>query len=793
MPNFQQGDAPMMSVSGSDDSAKYMKDMIDGLAEISLFTEKLGNDFEKVGGNIGTMVKQNEAMLMSLQAYTLIMQTLNQGTTELLQSNRQLSIEFSNQNTQQDMFLSKEEQRLAMAQKRIQAEDEAAKKKYSEEVGKTAGAIKNPLSAGMNAISNIVPELAIIEAIAAVAKSSFDAYRGYEKMASSGGTDISGMGGMGGIGKFNMESRINTFMGYGTEAESQGAMISLMKAGLRGDELADAFDGLGKAAEEAGMKMQDYAATVGLLTRRYNEGTGSSATAAKEGIDSASRIAEANKFDKEGFIKSVVEVSANNRAYFESNPEMKRVIKEAGPGQDPLETIMITVAQQLKAYQNEVYKGNITQEQYNKTIGDGVRQNKSWGDIMEEMASVQNIANRAGEKTGVVMEYRNKLEEQYLPYATNRLEAEKEATITLKSGFVEGLKEGKYSLETLNAVLPDLQSKFGKQGDSITDFSMKYDKMGKELGIDGKQIATNVTTMAKDLIPIIKDPAVALATSEALMTESIAKLMNTNQLSVGQSTAFMKTSIDVMGDSATEAKNRLLNLAKTVDGTDMRLGEMIDFLNSSAQALRKFGISEDAAAHTRSEFNKYLHDGSISLQSFNELLKGPAGASEGVKAMAYESAMGKGGMAGALAKESGNVFGFDVALGDLNDVISGKKAPTKALESFKSKMGGGKGFYSDLQKQVLGEISGTMGDVVEGAGFGGDSFGARGLQSKLAPSLGFNIEAYGKAQEKAMNTLFEHGKNFGDSVKVMATAADNLKKASEGNSLGKPKGELKGK
>lgn len=797
-------DQPFMSgVSGMQD----VKALLDLTSEASLnmaeHMNKAGLTFENMNEHIQKTADDMTKMVNSLATYNTIMNGITQSVQNLVSSNNQVTGSINDQITAMDKVLQRQDQQLQKSEQKRQADNAEAERIKSESAHKqsiasTANWIEHPMSSGQSALMGAVPEMAILAAGAAMAKGMFDTYRGYEKIAAAGGSDMgTAFGGAGNIGRFSIESKINSFMGYASESESGNAMSMLIKSGLRGDELIKTFNGLGEAAEKAGMSLGELTKIVGVLSRRYEEEPGA-AGQVKKGTEYATELAQSKGFDTKEFVQAMSEMMSS-RQYLESNREL---LKGGGRGamagtlfdvttgkssygemaQQPVQLMMKDIADYLATIQKYVYEGHFTQPQLNGAVTEGIVKGKSWDQITEDLKHLVDVSNVGGDKAEVTLENRNKLEQSYLPLVANKITAENEATKMMSGAFVEGLKSGAYSLETLNKVLPVLTSEFHKSPEQITSFAENFDSMGKRIHIAGSEIAGNVIAISKGLVALGIEPSKALETGKSIMSDNIAKLINEGKLNTGQLNDIMKTHMDVFGESSDTAHKKLDYLANSVERAGLRMVELTDFLNSNAQALRRFGISEDSATEAHNHFTKFLHEGTVSGQAFLEILKGPAGASEGVQAMAYEQAVSKGGLIGAIAKQSGGPIGFMTMLQDVNSAVSGgDSSATQALRNFRSQMGGDndQSFYKNLQGQLFSTIQGVSGNILGSVG-GNDmnSWNSRAMLTRMAPGLGYNIsDTYGQGNEAAGKMLLDHSANFGVGVDKFTSAAQDIKDA----------------
>ena len=411
-------------------------------------------------------------------------------------------------------------------------------------------------------------------------------------------------------------------------------------------------------------------------------------TATLQGVDDITRMA------KESNIADIASIQANaatvvDKAYRDIEANLKNTggFDKADKGKEG-RVVLSEVGKFFIEFDNYVKQGYITNEKLSETLINKLRAGESLSDRKVDGKDILGITSLLkqeieqnkdrGITTTEELGYRDQLTKTLLPYYKDTSHAEEAARESLlPDGYLEGLKTHAYDIQTLNAVMPDMISKFGKTPEAATTFAMKYDTLGKTLDIKGADIASNVMSLSKGLMQLGIAPEAAINMGQDIMTHEIAKLINKGMMSTEQVTSIMKLQMDVFGDSTDMAKDRVTQLAKAVETAGMRMTEMTEFMTANAAALKKFGVSEDLAQQARIAFNSYIHSTSMSLQEFTDFLKGPLNAAPGMGVMTQDKLKESNTQLGKVAREL-DPLGFQALTKELAKAASGD-APISLL------------------------------------------------------------------------------------------------------------------
>jgi hypothetical protein len=197
----------------------------------------------------------------------------------------------------------------------------------------------------------------------------------------------------------------------------------------------------------------------------------------------------------------------------------------------------------------------------------------------------------------------------------------------------------------------------------------------------------------------------------------------------------------------------LVGLSHVIESTNVRFEELTGFLTNSAKTMNFYGREQTEGVAMFMSFNKYMKDGTLAVDSFNELLKGPAGASEGMRAMMHQSLIGTGGELGAAFDKAGVGAGIDILLPDIMHAASGGKV-SGALESAFGK-GKSKDFYKGMAEKITGAQRDMIMEMVGGAAGTTDVNDPQFqyILSKMGPAIGTTIKGVGEGRETGMGFL----------------------------------------
>lgn len=309
--------------------------------------------------------------------------------------------------------------------------------------------------------------------------------------------------------------------------------------------------------------------------------------------------------------------------------------------------------------------------------------------------------------------------------------------------FGEEIKSLSISAADVSRIILTSKEAYSLSNKEAESFTRMFTNMNHVTGVAVDKLFNFSSSIANNLVPMFDDPKEA-AILGAKVTTNFARMLNEGTVTSGELTSLLKTQLDVFGKSAPDAASALDRFKDAVENSNVRMDMFNTLLTANHTTMKKYGVSEESFITAVEGFSSYLKDTSVSMNDFNQLLKGPVGMSEGVQAMAYTDALTSAGPLGALARASGGPLGFiemqrDVAL------AAGGGDPSEALKRiFK----GQNVNYQELNNELTMQSRTTFGGLAQGIGATDVADpNSRALLRKLLQAGGMSVEAAGKGGE----------------------------------------------
>ena len=311
-------------------------------------------------------------------------------------------------------------------------------------------------------------------------------------------------------------------------------------------------------------------------------------------------------------------------------------------------------------------------------------------------------------------------------------------------------------LERLNITLPEANSMFERMVESFNMLPgaaysniVSLKKLGDQFGVGTTSMIKFQAGMADGMREMFDTPGEAIKQANVALAAT-THLLAEGQVSTADYTKIMRNQMDVFGKSGDMAAVQFNTLAAVVSGTSVRMSELSSQIEQLSKINRQFGFDQQISNGMLVSFNEHLRTGAASIQDFQTIMRGPAGAGEGVKALLTTELAQKGGTMGKMF--SGGVLGnIGEMLPDLVRYVGGGRSSNILRGQF----GGNKGLVEAVsaaggRKAMSNQIGESFRDIIKRIiPQDADPATQRNIFRKQAPQLlGGNITAYGEAFEK---------------------------------------------
>jgi hypothetical protein len=729
----------MASVGGNEEVLRIMQSLSESVEKLAAYMEKAGESAHTTGDYVKEMNTQQIQMNTQIITYNQMITNVQQNTLNIKDNNiailnaqRDINIELDSQQ-QKTQGLAEEHKKLEDGKRR---NIEKTAKSAAEAIKDPAKMIQEFAEDPMKMIKGLLP--GPVGAAIAVGAAALSKYREFEDVSRAGGVGVGeAFGGVGNMMSMSMEARLSSLIGLASMRESMAAQGTLVgKAGFRGDELKEAFDGLAQSARNAGIKLSDYAAIMANIARTAPEMAVSDIKALME---KTSETAASKKILTKDLQTAMSEVFHTMRPYGASGGEMEKLLPS------------------LSDAVKMGYEGILKSPEIAPFFSQGAKRGLDLETVTKEFISTLTTTRTATVAFSDIENLREQIINKALPYskdfATATANSEKAA-----ESLVEAVNHGKLSMATLLAIFDDAASKFGKTPEQIGKTAGSLDTFGKSIHMSGATLGTAAMSVSGELLKLGFDSNVAFGAGLSAVTAFGTELRD-KKIDVGDMVKVMKTQFDVFGvDTIGETKDHMTAFMNVIKHTNIRMEEYSKFLGENSGVMRSYGIDQAEGSALFFSMNQYLRDTTMSVQTFNDMLKGPAAAPEGVQAMAYSRIAGMGGALGEAARNAGGPAGFTQMYEDIQTAAENGKISAALEKAF----GGGHGatYYKALNKTMGEAVEGSIRDILGGAGATDiQSFMGEFMFKKLAQSVaGVSMAGTrGGAVGETMKTISQGG------------------------------------
>lgn len=702
---------------------------------------------QNIAKMMGEAGMDNEKMLSSMKELrqvqmdlTMRMQTYKDLNVDVLNNTRALLDQYAGIGERQEKNARIE--RDITEQKKTQAEES---KKISGYAGSMQSALNDPAGAAIRGLE-AVPMPPWLKGLIAggivIAKEGLAAGAQAQDISRTGG-ELDALGGWTTARLYGQSRRfsgydplvaLETFgRGYATREQYAAGAATLYGFGggnLRGEGGAGLTDLMARATRAAyvsGGDIQEAAPGLAKLNRVFNMGSDELASAF-EGIAYAAKESGEHSKTYRDFL---MDAATSTHAYGASVQGVTQIVGD-----------------NYRLIREE----KMGREEMIATIALGKRMGLGDAAVNDFIRRLGEQADKTGQKVSDLAPATLSLEKAFVSISHDSGRAFSDAAATTGK-FAEALKKD-ISEGTLTKMVDYLVAGVGMSRRQMETFGRYFVDLGANVKISSDKIANWHEQMTVGTKTMFDDPKEAAWAAGKSLADT-AKMFDHGTVTVADWTAIIKSQMDVLGDTGSGAVGKFTKLAAVVETTNVRMAELATWTEQSSKIVRQYGYDQTASTNLMVAFTQGIREGLVSFQDLQTVMKGPAGASEGMRGMVIQQLASTGGALGAAFSKTGVLGGVDVLLPDLMTYLgSGKEGDwTPAL---KKAFGTGPlaaGERQALQGQIGGAFQGIIRGVVGGPG-GTDIDSADFLAAykKLSAALfGTEITAVGKELSKLVN------------------------------------------
>lgn len=821
-------------MGGGADFPRLVRDTADGMRDVTEYVARSNDEWQKASETVNGMNVNFNQMIINLNVYGDIVKNMQNVFAQELNIHKDINSELEKK-------------------KSTTRELADNSNKHIEETGrKIEQTIKSPVESLLKMLTKELPGLG---PALAIMQAGAKEYRSWETPAREAGLGIEAYGGAGNIMSLGVERELSSRLGFASKEESMGALGKLMgSGGLRGDELEKTFSGLAESAHNAGMKLNDMADVAVVMARMFSMGS----VDIKDSIREMTKMARDKSYDPEQYIKTVMGAATATAAYGVGVDQVSFVMQDLYQQvldgkikQGELNEAVVKHAQStggligvnlLFEKSVELAKDGLVslnaQLKLEGQIADTLMPYRKNREVAERDAQTATVGlqkaidegrvsfgtlqailpdlvstfkaptayatvlaermDTLGKEVGVagpelakgMMGVAKTLVEQGEPTKSSLALGE-----TVMRTFAKNFRDLDITIPQVTEMFSTMRQTYDMTNTEVIQFTHGLIKAHAELKIPTDELIKwqgQISSGLVDMFGSSKEAAMAGVFAVAKFGEAIEQ----GKMSASDVTKIIRTQMDVFGESGPKALSRVDAFADAVQNSSIRMEEFGKFISESSKVMKRYGVDQTEGLELFKGFNQYIRDGSMSMSEFNDLIKGPAGASDPMKAMIFERLSGMGGATGEAFGKAGVLGSIDVLIPAIAQAARPGGRSTEALrQAF-----GGEQDWAAIQTQVQGAFRGTAQDLFNTVGGTGNLAGAQGAMSRLSPLLGANFRgATPEALEALLNTymtgqgpavtavadkdatnkeLISSYKSFNDSVKIFDKAVASISKKS---------------
>jgi len=722
-----------IGIGASDEAVRLLQEMSDSIKTIAEHMEKAGDAFSRTNEYVNNINMTQQQMMVNVINYNSVVNQVQNNYTTINELNQKIY------NVQQKSTDEVKEQVKQL--KQLGDEGKSLADRTASGINSVTSLVKDPFKELQNSASSLLDKIpggvgkiitATVALGAAVYNAGLNIDRFHEKASRKAGLGpLEAMGGLGNAALFDMRMIGAETQKLSSKEEYIGAAGALIgQGGMRGEQLMLAMEDLPRKTHEAGLGFVETATQMARLHRV----TGDAVPDLKDSFDRLAATAKDSKYPIQDYVNSVVQLTLESKKYGGT---------------------LAAAEEAIKSNYKLVMNGTMTQEEYRSNI---------------EASSKALVAH------GVSAEHAEKL------------------TGKLMDDFGTRVGDLSISWSDLIGITEDMRQKFGLSDSAAMGMAKYLTDTHEILKVSTADLRQWHSAIAQGTVTLFDSPKEA-AYNAAIATRVLGKQFDEGVISTGDYVTIMKTQKDVFRDSGEEVISKFRKMAEVVDKSNIRMEEQVAYITQSAKIFKQYGIDEmGIGTMAFQRFNQYVREGAMAVQDYQAVLKGPSGATEGMRAVIAGNLSNMGGPAGEAFKKTGVLGSIDILMPAIQMLAAGgdyanKKQDLDILEK--------SGISKDTNfKALQGQIESEMRKMVESMTMGGSPAETLALYKRLFPTIyGTELTARGGAVSSIMNLgqkgelpeqlevkkdndeLVKAHKSFVGSSKDITTAAGTMKEA----------------
>ena len=697
---------------GNNDTARMLDSTVDSLHTIQQYTEKTGESAESVHGHFKNMLAAQEELAHGMKAYWEIMNNVQVGYGKLTDSLGRV-LESSSKQTEE---LKKQEQLLKdqaaaqdkMNEKRTKALTDTIQNPMKALGEGTEGALDKMFETGGMKLGG--PILAGVGLLVAGLSKAQDMVRFLEHGSRTAGLSINEATG----GAFNtVMLAANMEMAekrkfVGKDEYMSGVGTLVGDGGLRAEQLLDTLSDLPEKAHELGLSFKDVTFDIAHLHRALGE----SAPLVKEKLLQVAETAKDSNYPVKEYTAAVTELTLKTAKY----------------------------------------GGNL------ELSSEALR--KNYQQVMDGLITTAELESNLKTATDMLKEHNVNTNESF------RLSTKMQAL------FGEDIAKQSITWASVTKITENMMTQFGLTADEGLGLAKSFVGINQSTGIATKDLENWHSAMAKGTVTLFDSPKEA-AIAAASATKMFAAEFERGTVTTADYITMMKTQKDVFGDNGTDAMGKFGKLVHIVDTTNIRMEEMTSYLTQSSKMFRQYGIDEmGLGLNAFRHFNQYVREGSVAIQDYQAILKGPSGATEGMRAMLTEQIAGGDSSLGKAFAKTGTLGSANILIPAIQ-ALAGNGDKDYAQKKYDLQVLSDAGLSGKDVKSLDAELKNTMRSLIEKMVVGMNPVERDAIYSKLWPAIhggeftgrggavrmGYNMDVNGTLPtEHSGAHIYRHGK-----------------------------------
>jgi len=829
-----------INVGADDDTIQLLNDIVQSSMEIADHMSKAGQSNEKLLDYMKSTSTEQRDMLMNMVMYREITsqiitnaQQVSRLTKDSLDTQKEITKELQSQTNEQD------KQKKDLPTKSTDSSAKAlsnVQRAVKDPVGALFGQLEKIIPPGIGKLA-----LGIGGVLAKEAAKTVSMMRSITRTGGMGMDEgVGGSSNASQIRKSMLWASLPIpFIkeAQGTEEElTRGAGTMFGLGGIRGEELVKVFKWLPEAAYDAGVGFENASKMLSNMSRTTHR-TSDEMENIFGAIANSARTAGASTNEWFSIIDSTVKKSAHLGGSYE---EMNLILKDLYPAirhnrisAEDLTAEYVKLKSQSATYAqiqehltsvigDAIYniRGSVSIRKTRDAIEESILETSKGGyEEAREFASkgLRDFALKVDEGTrdlGALKSAMKPLREQFnqssesaagwvdtveesarrwggsgpeavkamMDISKSYLAVSKDAEKSLAAGaevtakFTKAVADGATTWPEVTGLMKEYAENFNMLPGETSALVDHFIRLGKAVGEPTSKVAQWHQAMSTGIRDMFDDPKKA-SDEAAKSLNMIGGMIAKGQIDPGEYAKIMRTQMDVMQTTGSEASVQFETLAKIVSNTNVRFSELASQSEQLSKINRQYGYDQQASNALLVSFNEHLRTGSVSLQDLGTIMKGPGGASEGMRGLMLSQLKTAGGVLGKIFSSAGTLGGVDVLIPQFMEWAGNKDAkPSEAL--LQAAGGSMAGISKSEALSSMGQLmsSNVQGMIQQGGGSLADQLA---MFKRMSGSIfDSNIQSWGSGLQFILDSFLQGGGggiNIKDVLPDAAKAGDNMK------------------